>query len=128
MIEIVLATHGNLGQGLYDTVKMVTGTAEDVRLVDLMRDDWRNQLEREIQDCKGYPLYITDLPLDRPAQEYLKGLKREMTVLTGVNLGMFLEIILSRSYVNDWEVMEKAVCTAKESIMNMKERLMEADL
>jgi len=109
MFNIIVATHGNLGHNLVETVKMFTGETSNLAAVSLLQGSGPDTLSKDLKDSinkcdknEGV-LILVDLMGGTPGNSAIKLMLEEenITVVTGVNLPMLLEAILSRENFNN---------------------------
>lgn len=119
MIGIIVVTHGKFAEGLLDAARLIVGKQEAVIPISLTEEDAPEGLEKQIDeailklDQGDGILLLVDLPGATPFNVCAKfALTREKTkVITGVNLPMLLEVMLSRDMVS----FDEAADIAKES-------------
>jgi PTS system mannose-specific IIA component len=106
MLGIVLASHGNLADGIIDAAKLIIGDIKNVRSVSLKLgediDLLGSKIEKainEVDQGQGV-IVLVDLPGASPYNQTILSVSRlndllrnELYVLTGVNLPMFIEAI-----------------------------------
>lgn len=103
MVKALLITHGNLGQEMIETAKIIVETEVDI---DFIRFDWDEsdgnetikKIERYITTQGNTPIIIfTDMFGGSPANIALRFISDQIDVLTGVNLPTILKYL---SYIN----------------------------
>lgn len=104
MIGVVVVTHGNLSKSIVDTAKMFHSEFENVEYLMLKPSSNLDEYEKMIYESyhrvnqgEGV-LFLADLFGGTPANKVLKLIlnKEDIHCVTGLNLGMFLEVVLSR--------------------------------
>lgn len=102
MNQIVLASHGGLADGARDTLDMIIGDVSNVHTISLARDD-KDQIEDRALalidsfDPSDAVYVLTDM-LGSSVNNQMVSLKTkrpEVTVISGMNLPLILEIALS---------------------------------
>lgn len=102
MNQIVLASHGGLADGARDTLDMIIGDVSNVHTISLARDD-KDQIEDRVLalidsfDPSDAVYVLTDM-LGSSVNNQMVSLKTkrpEVTVISGMNLPLILEIALS---------------------------------
>lgn len=131
-MKIVLATHGNLGEGLLDSYEMISGKSEIIQIVKLTESGIRDFKERlytlldELTQSEKV-LVLCDLKGGTPYNEsFMYSLEKpgKIEVVTGVNLPMLIEIgFLADSEKNAEKLAEIAMTVGKDSI----EKLLSSD-
>jgi len=119
MIGIIIVTHGKFAEGLLDAARLIVGNQEAVIPISLTEEDSPEGLQKQIEaailklDQGDGTLLLVDLPGATPFNVSAQfALTREKTkVITGVNLPMLLEVMLSRDMVS----FDEAADIAKES-------------
>ena len=106
MINIVLVSHGDLGDALIQATEMITGPIEHLFSVPLLPDEspegFEKKLATTLREIEGQEtLVLIDLLGGTPynvAARYV--LKDNVECVTGVNLPMLLELVTSRDNVS----------------------------
>lgn len=102
MNQIVLASHGGLADGARDTLDMIIGDVSNVHTISLARDD-KDQIEdRALALIDSFDpsdaIYVLTDMLGSSVNNQMVSLKTkrpEVTVISGMNLPLILEIALS---------------------------------
>lgn len=130
MIGIVVVTHGAFARGILDAARLIVGEQELVFGVSLTEKDSVEGLKAEIEGAieqmgpvKGVILFV-DLPGATPfnvcAQMALTS--ENITVVTGVNLPMLLEVVLGRDMYSYDELVNVAKTSGTDGIRVLPER------
>ena len=131
-MKIVLATHGNLGEGLLDSYEMISGKSEIIQIVKLTKSgigDFKERLYTLLDELTQSEkvLVLCDLKGGTPYNEsFMYSLEKpgKIEVVTGVNLPMLIEIgFLADSEKNAEKLAETAMTVGKDSI----EKLLSSD-
>lgn len=111
-IGIVIVTHGNLGEALLDTCRMITGECGAATSVSVQSgddvEDTRGRIARSIEEVRGEKgvVLLVDMFGGTPSNISLSFLGTEaVEVVTGVNLPMLTKL---RSLGNDMTLHEAA--------------------
>jgi mannose PTS system EIIA component len=104
MIGVIVATHGEFGNGLLATLQMIMGTTEGILSVPLAAEDsmetFQTKLEAALQkvDPKGEgTLVLVDMLGGTPFNVSLQMTqKRKIHVVTGVSLPMLIKVASHR--------------------------------
>ena len=102
MVNIVIVSHGDLGDALLRTTEMIAGPTERLFSVSLLPDESPEGLEdklstvlREIEDEET--LVLVDMPGGTPYSVVAPHVSQaNVECVTGVNLPMLLELVTSR--------------------------------
>lgn len=102
MNQIVLASHGGLADGAHDTLDMIVGDVSNVHTISLARDD-KDQIEDRALalidsfDPSDAVYVLTDMLGSSVNNQMvsLQAKRPEVTVISGMNLPLILEIALS---------------------------------
>jgi PTS system mannose-specific IIA component len=125
MINIVLVSHGDLGDALIQATEMITGPIEHLFSVSLLPDEspegFEKKLATTLREIEGQEtLVLIDLlggtPYNVAARYVLKG---NVECVTGVNLPMLLELVTSRDNVSLPELAGVVAQVGREAIKNL---------
>lgn len=127
MIGIILTGHGNFATGLTSSIKLIAGQQEKFEVVDFLEnystDDLKNELSKAIEnlkDCEAIMIF-SDLVGGSPfkiAVEISMNYDKIIKVIAGTNIGMLLEVSLSRNFeTNIDNLVNSAINTGKEQVM-----------
>lgn len=122
MTGIIVVTHSSMADGLKDAVEMILGTQRDFFTVGYYvgesLEDLYNKIENIISEntCKNWIIF-TDMFGDTPSNvASIICTKHDAVVVTGVNLGMVIETIVSRdSYERD-DIIDSLLKVGKSDI------------
>lgn len=127
MIPIIVISHGNMAQGIKETVEMIVGKQEEVYFVSLRADN-PEQFPCDIDEILGkYTsdkeiLVLADLfggsPFLTVAAKIMKDYPGARQV-SGINLPMILECFFSRLSMNIDDLVVLAENTGKEGIKKL---------
>ena len=132
MVGIIVVSHGNLADGLLDAMQMITGEQASVVAISLKESDEPEDLgERikeilpEVDDGDGV-LIMADLfgatPFNASSRLYLE-LDRKIEIITGANLPMLVETVISRGGNDLKSVFECALQSGKDGIQSLPESI-----
>ena len=125
MVNIVIVSHADLGDALIRAVEMIAGQAEGLYSVSLFPGDspegLGEKLEAALQEIEGQEtLVLIDLfggtPYNVAACQVLK---ENVECVTGANLPMLLESIMSRDGVSLPELAKEIAQAGQESVKNL---------
>lgn len=127
MIGIQLVSHGQFGQGLLDSLRMIVGPVEEIGYSQLDEgvdvEDYQQAMlnqSRELDTGKGV-LVFADMYGATPyitAQHNSRKFAKEMyQVIAGVNLPLVIEAVLSREAATLEELVAQLGESANESIV-----------
>lgn len=113
MNQIVLASHGGLADGARDTLDMIIGDVSNVHTISLARDD-KDQIEDRALalidsfDPSDAVYVLTDMLGSSVNNQMvsLKAKRSEVTVISGMNLPLILEIALSDEPLSEAALVE----------------------
>ncbi|MFT8363440.1 MAG: mannose/fructose/sorbose PTS transporter subunit IIA [Sporolactobacillus sp.] len=111
MVTVVIAAHGQLADALVHTASMIFGTIEDVAPVTFKPGEGvENLLDKYsalIPDTKNDVLFLVDLLGGSPynAASRFVATKKNMDIVTGVNLPMLVEVLGTRMGGGDLHAM-----------------------
>lgn len=102
MKQILLCTHGNFAIGCKHSLEMIAGELANVHVVSVQMEDHVDDVSMKIEGfINGFPndakIIVTDIPGGSPTQAAFKYIasEKQVFVLTGLNLGLLLELVLS---------------------------------
>ncbi|MCB2209773.1 PTS sugar transporter subunit IIA [bacterium] len=135
MIGILLVTHGTLAKGLKDAVELIIGEQEKLSTIGLFKDDSVDALPKRIEsaitelgEIYGV-LVLADLfgasPFNASARFTHSFESLPSDVVTGVNLGMLLEVLMQRDSKSITELSELAVKSGQEGIISLAQKVAE---
>ena len=124
MTGIIVTGHGNIATGIGSAVKLVFGQAEKFYTVDFTEDITPELLEEKILDkvnetgSENGDLIFSDIAGGTPFKTAsIISLKRKnIKVISGMNLPMILEIICEREGMELEELYYHAMTTGKDEI------------
>jgi PTS system mannose-specific IIA component len=125
VINIVIASHADLGDALIRAAEMIVGPAEGLYAVPLLPEDspeaFGEKLETALQEIEGQEtLVLIDLfggtPYNVAARQVLKA---HVECVTGANLPMLLELMMSRDSGSLAELAESIAQAGQESVKNL---------
>ena len=132
MIGVLVATHGEMANGIFDAIDMICGTQENFKIVSLKRgqdaESFGEELGERINELNSGDgvIVLVDLlgatPMNKSALNLYKSDKVE--VITGVNLPMVVTATMERDCVSDIkELVEKIKNDGKDSVCSVRELL-----
>ena len=124
LIGILVVTHGTLSKSLLETARMFVNDSEAIEFVcftegqgvEDLRDSVREKL-KEMAACQSI-LCFADIPGGSPARVLTEMLieNSKLELITGVNLPMIVEAILSRKTMDKKSLVEYLVDSSRSSI------------
>lgn len=104
-MRIILASHGLLAEGMYDAVKLILGEQKGVDIISGYTTDESidSQIEKMLCKSNGEEvLVITDIFGGSINNAFIKVLKDypNMYVVTGMNLGLVIEIMTKKDQID----------------------------
>ena len=126
MINIIVVSHGNLADALIETARMVAGTVDSVYAVSLLPNDTPDIFSNKLNSILSVlqereTLILIDMFSGTPSN-IAAGLvlNENIECVTGVNLPMLLEAILTREGISVHELAGYLSETGIHSIKNLK--------
>jgi mannose/fructose/sorbose-specific phosphotransferase system IIA component len=128
MIGLVVITHGPLAQGLVSSLKFFSGDTDQLTHVILQDedspDDFLKHLKEAIKqvDTNEGIVILSDILGGTPSNQALMfSMNRaDVRVVSGVNLMMLIEAVLSRAIISDLDdFVIKIVQSGKDSILDL---------
>lgn len=129
-IAIVVCTHGKSAKQMVSSVEMIMGKQENVSTIDFIFGDGTEDLKKKYLDAISKMekddgvLFLVDLlggsPFNVAATLCFENENYE--VITGVNIPMLIEVLSSKDSYSLNKVIEKALNSAKESIVHLDKK------
>lgn len=127
---IIVMTHGLFGEELISSGELILGKLKDIYSISLEAEKDPLELMNELRTVLdgGFDQYVilTDLFGGTPCNIAASfALEENVTVLSGVNLPMLIEVEMARMQGNYIELSEKVQISAKEGIRDVKKIMQE---
>lgn len=127
MIDIIIATHGNLAEGLKDAVSLVVGEQENLECIGLRHEDsidtFIENVKELAQRTENDVLFLTDLlgasPYNATAQAMNHCKNKKIVSVSGVNLPMVIEAVFKRDTMEVTELADNLVEIASQGIAKL---------
>ncbi len=126
MTQIVIVTHGRLGEELLRTAEMILGPQEGVHAVSLLAEEgpetFQDKLDAVLQRAGADDtLILLDFLGGTPYNVAARWLRdSRVECVTGVNLPLLLEILSARDTFSAADLAQRAVRTGREAIKNLR--------
>ena len=112
MIDIIIATHGNLAEGLKDAVSLVVGEQENLECIGLRHED---SIDTFIENVKELA--------QRTENDVLQAMNhcrnKKIVSVSGVNLPMVIEAVFKRDTMEVTELADDLVEIASQGIAKL---------
>jgi mannose/fructose-specific phosphotransferase system component IIA len=115
MRRYLIASHGKMASGMLSTVKLLAGEREDIDYLDayIESDSISNQIKRYFDQYKEYEILVfTDLLAGSVNREIMRYLNENTHIISGFNLPLLLELLLSDENITP-EVIEEKLSMAR---------------
>lgn len=130
---IVIASHGDLAEGMLDAMHLLTGDQEAVCAVGLKPgsspEEFREKLSKaidEVDQGEGV-LVLVDLFGGTPSNSTALLFGREdLRAVAGVNLPMLLEVVLDRDGVDLDALADEAAAFGAQGVIDIRKRILAA--
>ena len=132
MVGIIIVTHGKMALGMLESMQMIAGEQDQVAVVGLEEEKSPEDLSEIIKDALlkvddgSGVLIMVDLfgatPFNVSARLYLES-NHQIEVITGVNLPMLLETVISRAGNDLKSVYEIALQAGISGIKSLPDNL-----
>ncbi|MDU1277420.1 MULTISPECIES: PTS sugar transporter subunit IIA [Clostridium] len=125
MKKIIIATHGNMAEGLKDTLEFLVGKMNNLYIVTAYVNDV--DIDKEIgklmeNDDEIYVL--TDLMAGSVTQKFYKYMSNNIHIISGINLPLALTIAIQINTDNEIKI-ERIIKEAKEQIVYVNKSLLD---
>lgn len=135
MVGLVLISHGEMGKYLLKSAEMIAGTQEDVATVSLVPEDSPESFQErmiaamESVDTGEGVLVLADLCGGTPWNcACVLSRQKKLESLTGMNLPMLLEILMTRpTGASVQELLELGETSGKAGIISLSRMLEQAE-
>jgi len=131
-VGIIVATHGELSQALVATAEMIVGTQGNVTAVCLSPQDSPETFQEALDSAIRLAntgtgvVVLIDLFGGTPGNAAsLAALRGSLHVISGVNLPMLIEVLLSRQGMSAEELAAHALESGKAGIIDIAARVRE---
>lgn len=123
---VYILNHGKFGEELIKSAELITGKIEKIKAFSLLPgmsiEEFYDNVQTTIEeDCPS--IVLCDIYGGTPCNvAMMLSVKYGFRIMCGINLAMLIELVILRSNgKNVDELIDKAFCTAKESIFLPKE-------
>lgn len=133
MVGVIVTGHGNFATGLLSSLKLIAGEQEHIVGVDFTADDSTETLEVKLKDdvdkLGEEIIVLSDLAGGSPFKvsvvlsQQLEG--KKIKVVSGINLGMLLEVSLCRGSMSLDELVGFSIDSGKDAIKSFEIRVEE---
>ena len=128
--KILLGSHGRFAEELIKSAEMIVGELKNVRSFSLLPgmslEEYMKEVDQELQREPERTLCLVYLFGGTPSNTFCAlSRKYDNVVVTGLNLGMLLEVYMNKDLMTVDELAELAVKIAQESSKNATEILKE---
>lgn len=111
MKQILIATHGKMASGIRYTAELIVGKSDEITTIDAYvnpEDNVEKQFEDYFREHEGERILVfTDLMGGSVNQKLLGYAEKEnVTLITGINLPVLMQIMLAGDDVDDEEIRE----------------------
>lgn len=122
MINIILASHGSLAEGMVDSVSMLYGKPECFHSVCLRAEDVAEAFGERIEsllDLNVDNIILTDILGGTPFNQGMLLSERysNVRVVAGMNLGMILELLMQREVLSLSDCVDYIVNVGKDFVI-----------
>ncbi|WP_294763239.1 PTS N-acetylglucosamine transporter subunit IIBC [uncultured Lactobacillus sp.] len=133
MSQFIIATHSYLADGYKHSIKFFNTEVKNIHFINAYTEEKNNfveELEKLLNEFKDEQVTIlTDLPGGSVNKESASLIKKyNCNVISGINLSLVLELVLSSDEVHTDETIRAAVEQARSQIVFMNDLLKGDDL
>ncbi len=126
MVQLIVVSHGSFSKALVESAELIVGELTDIETFGFNLGDDIDALRNDIADAvtraqkKGEVLVLTDMLSGSPFNATASLMEKyQFEHLTGINFVIFLEILTSRDSRTARELVEMAVTSGKETIVDV---------
>ncbi|WP_160725356.1 PTS sugar transporter subunit IIA [Bacillus sp. USDA818B3_A] len=128
--QFLIATHGRLAEGFYESVKFFNSQIDNVHYMNayVEHNDFEEDFIEKVKALSESPLIVfTDIPggsVNRIASKYMTTFGYK--VISGINLSVLLEFVFSTENMNE-ETIEQLVTSSREQLVFMNKLIEEME-
>ncbi|MEH7119332.1 hypothetical protein V7128_18230 [Neobacillus vireti] len=128
--QFLIATHGRLAEGFYESVKFFNSQIENVHYLNayVNHNDFEMEFIEKVKELSGLSLIVfTDIPggsVNRIASKHMATFGYK--VISGINLSVLLELVFSTENMNE-ETIERLVTSSREQLVFMNKLIEEME-
>lgn len=129
MTKLILVAHGDLGNSFLRSITMIVGdqNPDEVAAISFSPDDSLDALKARIEEqlikfnpTENHIIICCDLKAGSPFNaSYLLSKKYPLHIVSGTNLPLLLELVLSKDSLIDLESLNNVIETSKTTISVM---------
>lgn len=126
MVQLIVVSHGSFSKALVESAELIVGELTDIETFGFNLGDDIDALRNDIADAvtraqkKGEVLVLTDMLSGSPFNATASLMEKyQFEHLTGINFVIFLEILTSRDSRTARELVEMAITSGKETIVDV---------
>lgn len=126
MIEIIMVSHGDYAKAMLESAQFIAGEQEHICTFGLHLGESIDQLREEISEAiekaqkKGEVLILTDMFSGSPFNVTVSLMQHySFYHITGINLPILLEILMSRDSSSADELCKEVLEKAKDTILDV---------
>lgn len=131
MISLIIVTHGSLSKGLLNASTIISGEPTNVFTYSLSPGNSIAEFEKVVKTAivekskNGQVLVLTDIPGGSPTNVTAASMEKlNFECITGANLGMVLEAIVSKESVENFDkYVENVMQAGISSIHNLRKEI-----
>ncbi|MFL0252799.1 PTS sugar transporter subunit IIA [Clostridium neuense] len=122
MIKFLLASHGNLADGMYSSVKIIMGEQSNISTLCAYVEenfDLKKEVSKIINglSCEDKLIVITDVFGGSVNNEFMTNLKnKNIYLISGLNLPLVIELITNQDNEDIDSLINRALESSKDSI------------
>lgn len=136
--KIILATHGHFSEAIKESCELIMGKQEKISTLsvitgmgaDEMYEFFCNEIEDSLQKDGCLPLIMVDIMGGSPYNQAIRTLRDyEVSIVTGLNLPMLVEVIVMRNQLGYEELAELASEVGRNGVgIATRESLLKANV
>lgn len=128
MVAVLICTHGNAGTEMIKSAEMICGAQDNYDAVPFLMGQSLDQLKTTLKNAvEQYKtdeavICLTDLKGGTPFNTLvaLSESHANMTVITGVNIPMLLQLFVYRNQLSDDELIDDIIATGRDGIFKFE--------
>ncbi|MGE5589457.1 MAG: PTS sugar transporter subunit IIA [Bacillota bacterium] len=127
MTDVLIVTHGRLGEALLESASMISGRTDGTQAIGFLPGQGVEDLDAAVRQAlkrmsaNGAVLCLVDIPGGSPARVAASMIAEypDLEVLAGVSLPMLLEVLLMRDSMTMPELIQHGIAAGLQAVVDL---------